>query len=201
MDQNPYQPPRFDDLPKIGPDSRPGPGTGATGLTQDEIRAFVGKKADYYLDRWPAPGEQYARARGFNWAAFMLSALWMPYRRMYRVAWIMYGIFAAYLVLGEFAVARGVATERSLEPLGRVVSIIFWIVCGAFANGWYLAHAQREVARIRLLGLEGDAYHRALARRGGTSLLASLGTLCLFSMAIIAVLVATQLVLFGEIRD
>jgi Protein of unknown function (DUF2628) len=197
MQDNPYQPPRFDELPKIGPDSRPGPDAGATGLSEDEIRAFVGKNADYYLDRWPAKGEQYARARGFNWAAFLLSAFWMPYRKMYRVTWLMFGMVAAYSVIGEFAIARGVATEKSLEPVSRVVSIGFSIFCGAFANGWYLAHAQREAARIRLLGLEGDSYHRALARRGGTSLLASLGTFCLFGIAIIAVIVVTQFILYG----
>ena len=201
MEQNPYQPPRFDELPKIGTDSRPGPGAGATGLTEDEIRAFVGKNADYYLDRWPASGEQFARARGFNWAAFLLSVLWLPYRKMYRVAWSMFGVIAAYHVLGEFAIAWGVGTEKSLEPGGRVFSIIFSIVCGAFANGWYLAHVQREVAKIRLLGLEGDAFRQALARRGGTSLLACFGTLCLYLVAIIAVLLATDLVLYGEIRE
>lgn len=201
MEPNPYQPPRFDEFPKIGPDSNPRSGTGATGLTEDEIRAFVGKKADYYLDRWPGPGEQYARARGFNWAAFLLSLLWMPYRKMYRVAWGMFGVFAACSVLEEFAIARGLATEKSIEPVSRVVSIIFSIVCGSFANGWYLAHVQRQVTKIRQLDLEGDAYRAALARRGGTSFLACFGTLCLYTVAIIGVLLATDLVLYGEIRE
>jgi hypothetical protein len=178
MDENPYQPPRFDELPKIGPDA--GPGVDASGLTEAEIRAFVGKNAGYYLRKWPSAKEQYGRARGFNWAAFLLSGLWLSYRKMYRITFLMFGILVVEEVLEEIAVTSGFANEKSLAVVGRTVGLIFSILCGAFGNAWYFAHARRAIGVIRGRDLPDEAYHEALARRGGTSVLATLGLLCLF---------------------
>jgi hypothetical protein len=55
--------------------------------SEAETRAAIGPKADLYLRKWQAiPGG------GFNWAAFLLSGLWMSYRKMYRAAAILSGI-------------------------------------------------------------------------------------------------------------
>lgn len=177
MDENPYQPPRFDELSQIGLDV--GPGVGARGLTEAEIRAFVGKNAGYYLRKWPSANEQFGRARGFNWAGFLLSGLWLSYRKMYRIMFLLIGILAVEGVLEMIAVASGLTSESALAPFSRTVGLVFSIVCGAFGNAWYFAHARRQIAEIRGRGLPDEAYHAALARRGGTSVLGTLGVLCL----------------------
>ena len=145
MEENPYQPPRFDELPKIGPDA--GAGTGDGGVSEREIRAFVGKNADYYLRKWPPPAEPYGQATGFNWAAFLLSGLWLPYRKMYRMSLLMYGVIVGEEVLEMIAVAVGWANDQSLGVIGRIVGLAFSIVCGSFGNSWYLA-----IPRPRLAG-------------------------------------------------
>ena len=61
MEDNPYQPPAFHDLPGMGDD--PGPNSGAPALSEVEIRAFVGKRADYYLRKWLPTLETDGRVR------------------------------------------------------------------------------------------------------------------------------------------
>jgi hypothetical protein len=58
MEDNPYQAPLFTDRPKSGFDDLPrigfddGIGIKASFASEAEIRAFVGRRADYYLRKW-----------------------------------------------------------------------------------------------------------------------------------------------------
>jgi Protein of unknown function (DUF2628) len=181
MEVNPYQAPKFDELPRIGADADNRPNV--AGPSEAEIRAFVGKNAGYYLRKWPSSLEDHGPARGFNWAAFLLSGLWVGYRKMYRTTLIMFGLILAESVCEEIAVATSLMSEQSSASLNRIGGVIIGLICGASGNAWYLAHAKREIARVRAQGLANDAYLAALARRGGTSYLASLGLFCLFLVA------------------
>jgi hypothetical protein len=78
MEDNPYRPPNFDETPLHEVESNFG--LDATNLTEAEIRAFVGKKADYYLASWSSVLHHGGRRTKFNWAAFFFSGLWIPYR-------------------------------------------------------------------------------------------------------------------------
>jgi hypothetical protein len=190
MEDNPYQAPAFTDQPMTGVE--PGFPPGSSGRSEAEIRAFVGKKADYYLTRWSEALHDGGRVRGFNWAAFLLSGLWLPYRKLYRIAIIFFVIVAAESVLEALAVAAGFATEAGLSALGSLVGLVAAVVIGSFGNAWYLAHAKRQIAQVRALGLQDDAYFAALARRGGTSLPASFGLFFLFLFALFLVGVALE---------
>ena len=49
-------------------------------LTRDEVHAFVGWTADFYLDRWALWSVKLGvqgRATGFNWAAFLFTWAWL----------------------------------------------------------------------------------------------------------------------------
>jgi hypothetical protein len=162
-------------------------------LTEREISAFVGKNADYYIRHWPHPRDLYGRARGFNWAAFFLGGLWIPYRKMYRATLILFAIVTASVVVDLIADDLGFK-----NPIGRIFQLAVAFVCGRYGNGWYLAHTRREVARVRALGLEDNAYDEALRRRGGTSLLASIGLFVLFLLAVLVLGVAIGLFLQEE---
>ncbi len=52
-------------------------------LTEEEIRAFVGSNADYFLKKWRPALEGLSNKAGFNCAAFCLSGFWFPYHKMY----------------------------------------------------------------------------------------------------------------------
>lgn len=50
-------------------------------LTNEEIDAFVGVKSNFYKKKW----NKYSQStfKGWNWAAFLIGALWIIYRKMY----------------------------------------------------------------------------------------------------------------------
>src|SRR5258707_862516 len=50
-----------------------------------ELRAFVGRRAVYYLAKWRGVLAGSGTETGFNLAAFFLSAIWLPYRKMYGI--------------------------------------------------------------------------------------------------------------------
>lgn len=152
-------------------------------LTEQEAKAFVGSKADYYLRRWlPAledmgnPGN----ATGFNLAALLLSGLWLPYRKMYKPALIFFGVLLLEGFFEEIVYVGFLSRPEAPGYLGRFVGLVAGVVCGGFGNEWYLSHAQKVITEIRSRGLAEDAYFEALAKRGGTNIAASLGFLLLF---------------------
>jgi hypothetical protein len=191
MEDNPYQAPAISESPAME----------ASTLTEAEIRAFVGRRAGYYLTKWAAAlDDPFGRATGFNWAAFLFSGLWIPYRKMYRTALIFYSIVVAVSVVEFIAQAAGFLSDgalRALEGFDRIIGLVFSIVCGMYGNYWYLTHARREIARIRASGLKDAAYYDALARRGGTTILASLGLFFLFIVVLVLVVVLPSLFLEG----
>ena len=191
MDDNPYQAPTFDEAPVN--EVEPKFGLGASDLTEAEIRAFVGKKADYYLANWSSVLHHTGRATGFNWAAAFFGVLWIPYRKMYRIAWIVFGILIVEDVVEEVGGNFGFHTT-----IDSITGIAVGIVCWRYGNAWYLAHTKREVARVRALGLVDDAYYQTLARRGGTSMLASFGLFSLFILVAFAVAAVSELLLPGD---
>lgn len=138
------------------------------GLSEHEIRSVVGPKADYYLKKWREL--DWGWRRGINWAAFFLSGFWLPYRKMYKAALIFYGIILLESIL-EWRVF-GDETPRGLEGL---VGLAAAIVCGAYGNRWYLAHATKVIMQVRAQELSGNAFMDAISKRGGTSIGAALG--------------------------
>lgn len=148
-------------------------------LTEHELRAFAGSNASYYVRQWQ-------RAEpGFNVAAFLFAGLWLPYRKMYPGAALLYAVSwlsVAFEPLAPFE--KGVSSCG-----GSAFGLIVAIVTGICGNRWYLERARRIVAEERAQGLPDDEYFVKLARRGGTSILAALAFPTLF-------LVGTGLVAF-----
>jgi hypothetical protein len=164
-------------------------------VTEQELIAFAGHNADYYLTKWrralKTKGSGYDQVAvagliltlpktGFNWAAFLLSGLWLPFRKMYVPALIFLGILLAESVLGEVLFV-GVYNRLDLQTIFIQISgFVAAMLCGTFGNRWYLAHARREIADVRTKGLEEKEHLRMLSTRGGTSLLAALGFFVFF---------------------
>ena len=101
---------------------------------------------------------------GFNGAAFIVSGIWLPYRRMYSEAFTYWAI-AVMATIGESIVFG----ENCPPGLRIFLTTTVAVICGVFGNQWYWAHARKAIERVRSQGLSGDHYFQALARRGGTS--------------------------------
>jgi len=133
-------------------------------LTPDQVRSFVGSRAEYYLARWSRIQLQQGRALGLNWPAFFFTVFWLLYRRMYRVFWMVMGL-VVISGLAQAALEELIGSDVSRlsdAVLGIAVSATF----GTFGTYWYYLHAER---RIRLLEARGQPSTDDLKRAGGTS--------------------------------
>jgi hypothetical protein len=167
-------------------------------LNEQEIRAFVGRKAEFYLKKWQLALEgtgNAGNATGFNWAASLLGGLWLPYRKMYRVAMIFYGIILLETVFEDIVYIGILGKPEAPGSIGRFVGTIVAIVCGGFANAWYLEHTQEAITELRSQGLPEYAYLQELAKRGGTNIAASLGFFIMFIVAMVVETLLTDLLL------
>lgn len=153
----------------------------ATTPTKDEITAFVGQNADYYFSRW-TPLMEGQNWTSFNWAAFGLSGFWLPYRKMYKAALIFYGI-----ILLESIVEWRVFADETPRGLESLVGLAAAVICGAYGNRWYLAHATNVIMQVRAQELPENAFMDAISKRGGTSVGAALGY---FAVSVAAIFVA-----------
>jgi hypothetical protein len=98
-------------------------------LIEPELRAFVGTNSNYYMNRWKPLLEGHDWS-GFNWAACLLSELWLPYRTMYGLAAGFYGI--AFLGVDEaerpLPQSRAFAEAVLRVPTGRILRRFAFVV-------------------------------------------------------------------------
>lgn len=127
-------------------------------------RAYIGPNADYYLGKWRTIGAA-GKPNSWNWAAFLLNAWWLVYRRMWTPAM---GALAAIFVLNLAGVFMpGARALTSGLTLG-VCALIGWR-----GNDVSRPHGSRDraIRRHRARpkqqdGLAADAGRRGHARRG-----------------------------------
>ena len=167
---------------------------------EQHLREFVGSKADYYLEKWsPLALEHSGRSTGFNWAAFLLSGLWLAYRKMYQVAMIFFAIILVETIAEEILFVGILGKSETPAALGRVVGLVAAIICGTYGNRWYLSHARKVVSDVRAQGIEEHAAAEMLSKRGGTSLGSSLGFFLLYMVIIVAVFIVLELLLYPAV--
>lgn len=134
--------------------------------TEDELRAFFGEDAEYYLACWRMQAERGWWAVGFNWAAAFFFLLWCLYRKLYLV-----------FVLVSF-VSSVVGFSIPVKAFWVVV-LGSWISCGVLGNHLYLHRARSVIARIS--ESDPDERIRLIRKAGGTSRVAmALGIIVLF---------------------
>src|SRR3954469_20098203 len=91
-------------------------------LTHNQVQAFVGPQADYYLERWYRIRLSDSRALGFNWSAFFATESWLIYRRMYRTFWITFAGSLGFWVGGAAAAVTAAINGH------RALAVVMFIV-------------------------------------------------------------------------
>ena len=173
----PAGPPNPYAAPETPADMASAVATAAHDLTRDEVRAFVGPESSYYWRNWQRASGGSLRA-GFNWAAFFLSFAWMFYRKMYREAFIGFGILFG---LGIVEGVAEFATGMNLNALGRLESAAIAVTIGMLGNGLYLRRAKRVIAAARAEEPDSERREALLRARGGSSWLGVLLAVALFA--------------------
>ena len=126
-------------------------------ITEKEIRAFVGPNAGYYLSKWNKAWKK----TEFNWAAFFLAGLWCPYRKMYRIAALYWGL----MLLAQILDGLGLGSRI----LSYLVKPILAVIFGLYGNRWYWNHTGNEIAQVQSQNLPDEEHLQLLSLRGGTS--------------------------------
>ena len=156
---------------------------------------MVGKRADHYLKKWQA-----TEHGGFNVAAFLLSGLWLPYRKMYRITAILYSAIIVESLLEELVFVWGLGWPETPRAVERGVSAAVCWLCGGFGNRWYLAHVKRVVADARAEIPDDTARLTMLAARGGTSVWGALGFFALFVVGMMVMFILLELIAGARTR-
>jgi hypothetical protein len=118
---------------------------------EETIREFVGKNADYYLNKWKLMAASGSKV-SWNWAAFCFEVLWMAYRKMY--------LYALTVMLLSF-----------VPVIGSIFSLIFWIGIGIFGNYLYGKFTYRKLSVLRSAFTDDELFKQEVIKSGGTSIL------------------------------
>jgi uncharacterized protein YneF (UPF0154 family) len=129
------------------------------------LRAAVGPRADFYLDRWKKMDETGRRA-SWNWAACLLNVFWFAYRKM----WVpMLAMGLVYLVATPLIDPANPTQLRIV--MFTLVGLSF--LTGTFGNWLYRRQVEQLIARTP--AVDDEAARAALNEKGGTSLAAAIG--------------------------
>ena len=142
------------------------------------LRAYVGRNADYYLDRWKASEVRKFRL-SWNWAAFLGGLLWMVYRKMCTFAAIYFAVAMALSVLIE-----RLHVSLTFKAVCNLAVVVF---VGLNANEWYRQHVQRRVEAI-VRSSSSTRRRQMLASSGGTNLLGALALGAVWAIWLVATL-------------
>lgn len=127
---------------------------------EENFAAFIEKKVDYYLSKWEV-FEHSSEKISWNWSAFLFSAYWMMYRKMYIPA---IATFAANrLIKYIIALSGGQAY--------RLTTILFSIAIGLLGNYIYYVYASNKIADVADTANTDDPaiIGRTVREIGGTS--------------------------------
>jgi hypothetical protein len=141
----------------------------ASSASNDEIAAYVGKKADWFEKKWAIAAARKNRL-SWNWAACLLGPVWMAYRCMYRQAAAVLGASLA-LTLIELLYFPKSFEATTFDP----VTIAIAVTLGWCGNGLYKTHVERRIETLRPSATPGASFLALLEAQGGTNWLAALG--------------------------
>lgn len=119
----------------------------------NDMRYFIDSNSTYYMNKYEDMKMKGKRA-SWNWSAFIFSGYWALYRKMYVAGLLMMAINY---------------TISFIPVFGDLLSLLFWILVGAYGNRLYLEYVENNLVNIRSL----DSYERekAFKRKGGTNII------------------------------
>jgi hypothetical protein len=148
------------------------------------MRAFVGKKQDYYIDRFQKMDSANSK-NSWNWCSFLLGPYWMAYRKMYKSAIIICGLAIVLPTVLSIALSLIAWIIMPLLVLfiiplvdgivRFIVNIILCIIIGIRGNNIYKNHMNKCVQETA--GKPSPERKHYLNEKGGTNTGAAIGVL------------------------
>lgn len=146
--------------------------------TVPAVDLFVGRKADYYNRKW----EKAAQKNGlsFNIAAFLLSFLWLGYRKVYKPIFLFAALFLSidiilYIVKFEYALSS------FSNPIDRAVGSAVTFILAFYGNAIYKRHVDKKIQTINETVGNASEQEDLYKKKGGTSWLGVLWAILILS--------------------
>ena len=124
---------------------------------------------------------------GFNLAAFLVSLLWVGYRKMYGMVAILAIVIYVETVLEYVYFVGHLGMPEPPNILSGLVAIVIGAICGVCGNRWYFTHTKKVITDVRHKETEAEARKAALTKRGGTSWFGSLFAIVLITLGFVPV--------------
>lgn len=141
-------------------------------VTEEDFITFVGEKnTEYYLDKF----ERYQSNQNFaswNWAAFFLGMFWILYRKLYKLA----GILFAINLLSVFLIGGS-----------SIINLVIMIGCGTYGNLIYVKDSIQKIENIKRFSssISHMDLNNRLIHNGGVSFVGPIILLLLITPLII----------------
>ena len=126
-------------------------------------KAYVQKKSDYYFAWWDKMDFENVPI-SWNWSAFLISVLWLGYRKMYGYILIFMSVYA----LANLAIFFSVISSPAVII---ILNFAFPILFGAFGNSLYRIHVNKKVLMAQNKYMEWERQYRHLKLTGNTSMI------------------------------
>ncbi len=146
---------------------------------EEIIRLFLQKNADYYIAKWKVMASSESKI-SWNWAAFLFTASWMGYRKMYLFAFL-------YIIIN-------IATL--IPVVGFILWIFLWVGTGLYGNYLYAKKTYETLVKLKTEYTSEDDFKKMVVKEGGTSIAGVLIVL-LMAFAIYLLLAAIGLAVTG----
>lgn len=130
------------------------------GLEESSVRTYVGKNADYYVEKWKRV-KTINKSVSWNWGAFLAGFIWLGYRKMYKTVFMLIGLFC--VMDAGCAIFLGTAPSSNAYS-GAYASI------GVLGTRMYFSQMKKaiEKAETNFPG-NPDAQKAAISKSGGVS--------------------------------
>lgn len=158
------------------------------GISGEEIQYFVGDKFDYYIRKWRGAKNPESNA-GWNWATFFGGIFWMGYRKIYKYALYVIGLFAAIDVVEILA-------NIKLRPW---INYAIWAILAFMGNSIYFKHVKKSIIEIKQKSLRDEENIGELINCGGTSW-GGVGIVLLMLIAYAILILLFEYAVKGEIN-
>jgi len=139
-------------------------------FSEEVIRAFVQKNADYYLAKWQLMAKTGSKI-SWNWAAALFTSLWLFYRKMVAYGFMLFGVgflmgFLYFLIVLTF---KNIALIMLINFFNFVVSIAIVILLGIYGNYIYGHFTYKKLKELSLIAKNEEELKLLAAQKGGTS--------------------------------
>lgn len=112
-------------------------------LNKEELAKYVITNTHYY-EKYLEKLHTKSRFISWNWAAFLIPQLWLPYRKLWGYFLVLFTFYSCALLASGFFLFSSYDTPPILVVLTSFVTLAFIIYVSLYANWKFLYHAHPE---------------------------------------------------------